>query len=787
MRKPGLRIGSAALALVTGLAATHVSAQGGQDASVREQTGRGTEIIVTAQKRDETILDIPQSVTVVSGETLERQSATTFQDYLNQVPGLSLQQSEPGVGRLVLRGVNTGGVASTVAVYIDETPFGSSSGLVNGAILAGDFDTFDVARIEVLRGPQGTLYGASSLGGVLKFVTTEPQLGTFSARGRAGLEFVDDGGTGYSLNGVVNVPLGDTAALRASGVYRKRAGWVDAVEGEQSFLGVPSIGEEDANEGESWSGRASLLFEPTDRLSVRLTGISQNIESDLSSLVDVDDDYDPLNEDDEFSQSVFIRSPNKLEYRLVNGTLEYDFGFASVLSSTSWARQDQTFRDDYTQIYGNFLNLVYGVLNPGGGVPGIPDAPITDDVFGVYQDQQTNLEKFTQEVRISSPESDTLEWLIGGYYTREKGEIDQFLSSLDLASGQPMSDPVLRDLAVALATSRYREIAGFANATWYVTDRFDITAGGRISENKQSFTQFAEGSPFLVGGGATLPTAHSKESVFTYSVSPRFELSDTTAVYARVAKGYRPGGPNIVPPSAGPEVPRAYDADTITSYEIGLKSDIGRTLSFDIAAFHLKWKDIQLFAFIDNFGVNANGSGAESNGIEASLQFRPVTGLALGLNGSIIDAELTADTDPFVGGFEGDRLPYVPKSSVSLTGDYEWPLSAEATAYIGGTVAYVGKQRGNFEAGEPVGVDPDTGEFLFEFADQRRIPDYTTVDLRAGAEFGAFSLEAFVRNLTNSRGVTALDESTDELTGEGLLRASFIQPRTIGITLGAEF
>src|SRR4029079_18867507 len=164
------------------------------------------EIVITAPKREEKILDIPQSVTVVGGDTLERQHAVTFSDYLSQVPGLSLEQAQPGQGRLVLRGVNTGGVSSTVAVYVDETPFGSSTGLVNGAALAGDFDTFDVARLEVLRGPQGTLYGASSMGGVLKFVTNAPQLGEFGARARAGVEFVDGGGTGYNFSGLVNVP-----------------------------------------------------------------------------------------------------------------------------------------------------------------------------------------------------------------------------------------------------------------------------------------------------------------------------------------------------------------------------------------------------------------------------------------------------------------------------------------------------------------------------------------------------------------------------------------------------
>jgi outer membrane receptor protein involved in Fe transport len=780
MRKPALRIGSAALALVAGLAATHAAAQEGQAAGAQENE-RGDEIIVTAQKREEAILDIPQSVTVVSGETLERQHATTFQDYVSQVPGLSMQQSEPGAARLVLRGVNTGGVASTVAVYLDETPFGSSSGLVNGAVLAGDFDTFDVSRVEVLRGPQGTLYGASSLGGVLKFVTNAPQLDTFAVRARGGVEFVDEGGTGYNANGVVNVPLGDIAAVRATGFYRKRAGWVDAIAGDADFLGVPSIGDQDINESEVWGGRASLLVQPTDQLSIRLTGVAQDIESAHSSLVDVDDDYDPINE--EMTQSVFIRSPNTLEYRLLNGTVEYDFGFASLLSSTSWAKQDQSYTDDLTQLYGTLINLCYGPIF-------LPIAPSceqrTTDVIGMYQDQETNLSKFTQEVRLVSSSNDTFEWLIGAYYTREKGAIDQHFTSRALASGEPFADAVLTDLGLALSSSRYREIAGFANATLHLTDRFDITAGGRISENKQSLVQDAAGAPILVGAGSDSLTEDSKESVFTYSVSPRFELSDTTAVYARVAKGYRPGGPNILAPEAPDEL-RSYDADTLTSYEVGLKSDIGRRLSLDVSAYHLKWKDIQLFAFINNYGLNANGTGAEINGIEASLQFRPVMGLSFGLNGSVIDAELTGDTDPFVGGFEGDKLPYVPKTSFSASGDYEWALSGEATAFVGGTLAYVGKQRGNFEGGEVVGVDPDTGEFIFAFTDQQHIPDYATVDLRAGAQFGAFTLEAFVRNLTNSRGVTSVNDFTDEVTGASVLRASFIQPRTIGVTLGAEF
>ena len=791
--------GMAAL-LISGAAAAQVQEE--QPAPQADQSATDTdpaEIIVTAQKREERVLDIAQSVSVVSGDLLERQQATTFQDYLAQVPGLSLEQSEPGVGRLMLRGVNTGGVASTVAVYIDETPFGSSSGLVNGAILAADFDPFDVARIEVLRGPQGTLYGASSLGGVLKFVTNEPDLNRFAARARAGLEFVDDGGTGYSVNGVVNVPLGDAAAFRGTGFYRKRAGWVDAggpgvtlVSPFGGQIDVPSVVDEDINDSRVWGGRGSVLFKPTQQLTIRLTAHAQNIKSDGSAAVEVEpDDFDdPV---DGLQRTLIFNEPNKLKYRLYNGVVEYDFGFATLLSSTSFARQNQSFTDDFTAAFGSFLNVFLGPLNPNFPPPldQIVPPPITSERIGMLNHQQTNLKKFTQELRLASPSSSRLEWLVGAYYTKERGLIDQDFTGVLLDTGQPFTDPVVRDLGIATVTSRYREIAGFANVTWHVTDRFDITAGGRLSENKQSAEQVTAGHPLLVGAGGALPVIRSKEDVFTYSLAPRFEISDTTAVYARIAKGYRPGGPNIVPPSAGPNVPRTYDADTITSYEIGLKSDISRILSFDLALYRLDWKDIQLFTVIDNFGLNANGGAAESTGFEGTISYRPMRGLNLSAHAAIIDAELTADTPPFVGGFDGDRLPWTPKTSFSLNGDYEWNVGGANTAFVGATLAHTGKQKADFEAGEVVGVEPD-GDFIFAFTPQRRVPSYTTLSLRAGVELGRFTVEAFARNITNSRGIASLGEVSDELTGgnplvNGAIRASFIQPRTIGLAIGAEF
>lgn len=790
-------LGSAAAFALTMASAANAQIQEQQTPPQQDQSATdqdNAEIVITAQKREERILDIPQSVTVVGGDTLERQHAVTFQDYLSQVPGLSLEQTEPGVGRLVLRGVNTGGVSSTVAVYVDETPFGSSTGLVNGAILAGDFDTFDVARIEVLRGPQGTLYGASSLGGVLKFVTNTPQLGQFEARARTGIEFVDGGGTGYNFNGVVNAPLGDEIAVRASGFYRKNAGWIDANEGTVTItdalgaglsMDVPVIGGKNINEGQVWGGRGSILFKPTQNLSVRLTAIAQHIESDAPTFTEVDqEDYDPIN--GKARQTRFFREPNELKYRLYNGVVEYDFGFASLLSSTSYNKSDQTFTADAVPVYGQGLTTLFGPLNPG-----LPTPTLTTGFIGAFQDQQTDLSKFTQEVRLASPSNQTFEWMVGAYYTHEKGLIDQFLGSIDLLTGDSFGFPPLDDLATLSLTSKYKEIAGFTNVTWHLNDRFDLTAGGRLAKNKQSARQVSESALGLADTDDF--TTKSDESVFTFAVSPRYEINDSTAVYGRIARGFRPGGPNVVPPGAPADVPRTFDSDTITSYEIGLKSDFGRLASLDISAYHLDWRDIQLFSFVGGFGINANGGSAVSNGIEGSLILRPARGLQLGLNGAWIDAHLTEDTPPLAGGFDGDRLPFVPKVSVSLNADYEWHVSGSATAFVGGTVAYVGSQRDNFNISQIVGFD-NNGGAIYVFTPQRHIPDYATVDLRGGIEFDRFTVEAYVKNLTNSDGINSLSLLTDQVlrTGSNILpgnaiRAAISRPRTIGLSLSAGF
>ena len=248
---------------------------------------------MTAQKRTQVLIDVPQSVTVVSGETLENLQATNFQDYLKLVPGLQLDQSNPGEGRLIIRGLNTGGVASTVATYLDETPFGSSTGLVNGGVLAGDFDVFDVARIEVLRGPQGTLYGASSLGGLMKFVTNEPNTTRVEARGRVSLEDTKGGDLGYRAQAVVNVPLErHDRDPRIGQLPQGRR--LHRFNGDTYLtpLGDPvtSDDENNINGVKSYGGRASILFKPSDVFDLRLSANLQNIRTKNATIVESDPD-----------------------------------------------------------------------------------------------------------------------------------------------------------------------------------------------------------------------------------------------------------------------------------------------------------------------------------------------------------------------------------------------------------------------------------------------------------------------------------------------------------------
>jgi outer membrane receptor protein involved in Fe transport len=703
-----LRVGSAgALVLLLGTTTNVLAAD---DRTIEE-------VIVTAQKRAQALIDVPQSVSVVDGGVLERQQATNFQDYLKLVPGLQLSQTTPGQGRLVMRGINTGGVASTVAVYVDETPFGSSSGLVNGAVLAADFDTFDMQRVEVLRGPQGTLYGASSLGGVLKFVPNPPQTDSTEARVRVSTENVEGGEMGYSGTGMLNVPLSETFALRATGYYRDVGGFID------SIGTAGSDREEDINGSTSYGGRLSALWAPSDAFTARLTASLQKIRNDAGG--DIESDPNTLKTlHGGPTQSQFVPEFSDFDYRVYNATLDWDLGFATLTSATSYNELEEPFRSDLTS---QFSALLIGAF-------GFPPHEL-------LQNQTTKYDKVTQEFRLASPSNDKFEWLLGAYYTKEKGDILQHIQAVAPGTLTPLQ---LGQLGDATLHSTYEEIAGFVSGTIHFGDSFDLTLGGRYSTNDQDAHQVSGGA--LAGLPQDL-TAHSSEDVFTYSVAPKWKLDEHKSLYIRVATGFRPGGPNVVPPPplAPSTVPRVYDSDSLTSYEAGLKVESAdRAYSLDLALFHIDWKDIQLFAQVNGFGVNVNGGDAASYGFEFTGSAYLADGFNVSLNGALTDTHLIDDTPALSGGKAGDPLPFTPEWSASLNANYEWSVGAQAMAYIGGSLRHLSDQTGSYNQA-----------FRTAHGRQRTVESYDVVDLQTGVDFGRWTLELYGKNLTDEDGKTS--------------------------------
>jgi iron complex outermembrane recepter protein len=704
-----------------------------QPSAVQAQ-GNQNAIIITAQKRSERLLDVPQSVSVISGDSLDQAHAQRLSDYLTRIPSANIVESQAGNSRIVLRGINAGGVGATVATYIDEAPFGSATGLANGAILVPDLDPFDLARVEVLRGPQGTLYGANSLGGLVKYVTVAPNTHTFGAAAEAGIEDVSHGDLGWWARAAANVPLSDAAAFRLTGFYRRDPGYIDD----------PNHGS-DVNDGKTYGGRFSALLKPTSRLQIRGSVLLENIRSNGTNLVDLNPaTFQPVY--GSLKHLRVVNEPNDIDYRLYNTTIDYDLGPVALVSSTSYGTLDQKQVEDVSSVFGGLLTGFFGTP------------------LGAGLDQGMTQRRFTQEVRLASNHNDVLQWTIGGFYTHERNRLSQNLFGVDGVTGAPVS--TLAGLAIIALPSRYSEYAGFANATWHIDPKFDLTAGGRWSHNNQSDTQESSG---LLAGGVSSFSGKSSDSVFTYSVAPTFKPNANTRIYARIAKGYRPGGPNAVSPLAPSGVPRQFGPDTTTNYEVGLKTQTAdHLLSLDVTGFLIDWKKIQLLAQVQGFGVNVNGGSARSTGIEFTAGLNPTRDLSFYANGSYVDSHLTSDTPALVGGVSGDPLPFNPKWQGTIGAEYEHPINAKLTGRAGLSWHYIGVRFSDF--------DPANG--------QRRLKPYSQLDAHAGVDIGRFQLDAFAHNITDARGIVNLGFFGDV---NGDIAASVIRPRSVGLSLGYRY
>jgi iron complex outermembrane recepter protein len=709
------------------------------------------EIVVTAQKRSEKMQDVPASVSVLSGRQIENLRATQLADYAAYVPGLTLTGGgTPGQVSLTLRGLSAMGPTTQVATYIDETPVGSSAGWAREASLSLDMLPYDVERIEILRGPQGTLYGSNSMGGLLKYVLRAPDLEAFSARVGTDLFAIHgaDDAEYENIRGMVNVPLMiDRLALRASAFHQKTPGYIDN----------PLTGERDENAVTQQGGRLALLWQATDELSVKLQATAQRIEADDNASVRRDLDvsggpgqYRPLGPSEgDLSYAHPLAQPFHKEIEYFAATVNWDLPLGTFTAASSYSTLDTQQVADFSDTFGSVIPLLTdGEVAAGRSL-------FTTDL---------QLDRYTQELRLASPAGQRFEWLVGLYYSNEDSENSQLATGWDVQNQPvPGADP----LGIAELPSTYEEIAAFANVTYQFTHRFSVTAGVRQARNEQSFHQFSAGP---LAGGVFDALGHSEESVTTYAVSPRWRINDDVMIYARLATGYRPGGPNVVFPGVPPE----RDADSTTNYEVGIKSELlDRRALLNVTAYRIDWKDMQLNAIFGGVGAVVNGKSARSQGLELESAYSPISGLRLGFTAAYTDATIAQDMlqPPSIDWRNGDRLPYAPKWSAALQASHEFPAFADWNGTLNAGLRYIGSR---FNAVE--------GDAL-----NTRLVDYTILDLAGGIENERCQLKLYVKNVFDKRAYSSDFIVTDINNTPLYVVSQVLQPRTVGVGIDVNF
>lgn len=700
------------------------------------------EIIVTAQKRNERLQDVPVPVTVVGGETLVNSHQLRLEDYYTKVPGLNLALLGPEAApTLSIRGLTLSGSTNpTVGIVVDDIPYGSTVTIGNALTMAS-IDPGEIERIEVLRGPQGTLYGANSLGGLLKYTTVDPSTERVSGRIQAGTISINEGDDlGYVVRSSLNLPLGDTFALRASAFTTRDPGYIDNV----------ATGREDVNETDSEGGRVAALWRPSEDFSVKLSALLQdstrNGALDVHRIAGLAD----LEQSALLNSGVYDRNS-----RVYSATIKARLGSSELTSATGYSTDEtHRVRDDTTTAFGTIR--APAVFGPG--------------VTGATNVLDRTVDKFSQEIRMEIP-GEKLEWLFGAFYTREEADV-----SVDFRGANPTTGADVGSmLDIDTPQNKFEEYAAFADLTVHFTERFDVQFGGRVSENKQSFytvrtgplvpTFFRQPSPFV------MPVSETKDSPFTYLVTPRLQVSPDLMMYARIASGYRPGAPNVNCGVVG--VPCTVGADTTENYEIGVKgSAFSRLLTYDASVYSIDWVDVQIDVNQGGLGFIANAGRARSRGVELTIGAQPWDGMNLSAWVVWNDAELAENLPPGPSfGREGDALPNSGKWSGSFSADQDFQLSARTNAFIGATVSYVDDRLSIFRGVSGGGPLP-----------RQVYPAYTQVDARAGIEYDTWTFSAFVNNATDKRALLGGGAGAFIPTA-----FNYSQPRTIGVSASKTF
>jgi outer membrane receptor protein involved in Fe transport len=570
---------------------------------------------------------------------------------------------------------------------------------------------------------------------LLKYVTNAPDPSGYHASFLVGGNDVEHGGAGYEMHGMINIPLGSTAAFRLTAGDTYVPGYIDD----------PTLGRDGVNDVRRTNARAAFLWQPNNDLTIRVTAAYQRLSAGDNNDVDLDPStlrpiYGDLTHSRDFAE------PERVSNEIYNATINWNLGFGALTSSTSWTKVDPYLFFDDSASLGPVLSSIFG------------------GNYGAVVVAREPVHSIKQELRLASVQQQPLEWTVGVYYDNE---IAHEFEPLYAASLNPRQ--VLLNFQPALGAyyidSTYREYAGFADLNYHITSAWEFGVGGRYSKNEQTYHQSNDG---FFTGDDDFGTA-SDQGVFTYSVDSKYRFTPGLMAYARVASGFVPGGPNDAIP--GSNLPLTFNSSSTTNYELGVKgsTDEGR-INYDVDVFDIEWKNIQLEAVFGNFAGITNGGTARSRGLEGSFTYRPIKELTLMLNAAYTDARLTEDTTPSFGGHDGDRLPLSPFFSGTVGAEYERPLGADVSGFGGIDWHYNGSRLAPFNFGGP----------------RADLPSYSMVDLRAGVKLHTYTFTAYVKNAGNVRAINTVGTETT-LQGQAALDANIAIPRTIGLNVSANF
>ncbi|MET3473226.1 outer membrane receptor protein involved in Fe transport [Novosphingobium sp. 1529] len=725
---------------------------------------------------------MPISISAYTQQTLDRQGVRDIQDVVRLTPGLDFNRGGPqNLTNISIRGIRSNGGASTTGIYLDDVPIQSRRvGYAGGSPFP---ETFDLERVEVLRGPQGTLFGAGSQGGTIRFITPQPPLSGESAYGRAEVNSVKGGGVGFEMGAAYGAALvEDKIGFRASAWTRQSAGWVDRANPRTGAIIKP-----DANTGDTFAGRFALTLAPAETVKLTASIYYQRQHSDDTSAY-----WNILSDPSQgkFINGNEIAAPTTDRFYVPSLSATIDLSDKiGLISVSSYLHRDQDIVADYTQLQ---RAIVFGNPIPPAGAA----AP------SMFHNSQRS---FTQEVRLQSTASgQRLRWVLGAFYQNSKQNATQFVrdptleSEFQAATGLPFSAvfgiPVLPGGLIYYQDpfkTVDKQIAGFGQVDFDILDKLTATVGLRVASAKFSFLT-SVGGPF--GGVPFTDSGKQSDSPVTPKFGLEYRFSPSNSVYASAAKGFRVGGSNarqLSPCQAqlnalglGGINPTTYQSDSVWSYEVGSKNQTAdRRLTLNASLFYVKWNNIQQFVTLSTCGGGfiANLGRAENKGFDLQAAFTPFDGLNLGAsvgytNGEFKDTVYAAA--PQIGASAvsaGDRLQGSPWR-IAINAEYRFALSERNEAY--GRIDY---QYASRESDRVAQRNPANGLNFVPF--YYGAPETHFVTVRAGVKMSAFDLSVFADNLFDTK--TALDGQN--LVGSPLTRFSGFRPRTIGLTATARY